>query len=80
MGQFLRVFLPTFDGDDDGDQGFLGSVETEDTIDTVESKPWITNIMIDGVNVKFQVDSGADVTVISDKDFKRFTGTKLLNA
>ena len=65
---------------DDGDQGFLGSVESEVTVDTVESKPWITNILIDGVNVKFKVDRGADVTVISDKDFERFAGGKLVNA
>ena len=46
----------------------------------MESKPWITNILIDEVNVKFKVDSGADVTVISDKDFERFAGGKQVNA
>ena len=69
-----------FDSDDEDDQGFLGSVESEDSIDSVEAKPWITNILIDGVNISFKVDSGADVTVISDKDFERFTGVKLVNA
>ena len=69
-----------FDSDDEDDQGFLGSVESEDSIDSVEAKPWITNILIDGVNIKFKMDSSADVTVISDKDFERFTGVKLVNA
>ena len=86
-GHWARVCLSKpkvnevyFDSDDEGDQGFLGSVESEDSIDSVEAKPWITNILIDGVNIKFKVDSGADVTVISDKDFERFTGVKLENA
>ena len=69
-----------FDSDNGGDRRFLGSFESEDSIDSVESKPWITNILIDGVNIKFKVDSSADVTVISDKDFERFTGVKLVNA
>ena len=46
----------------------------------MESKLWITHFLIDGVNVEFKVDSGADVMVISDKDIERFTGVKLVNA
>ena len=75
-----KVKEVSFDSDDDGDQWFLRSVQSEVTTETVESKPWITNILIDGVNVKLKVNSGADVTVISDKDFSRFIVVKLVNA
>ena len=70
------------DSDVDDDQGFLGSVEeheSNDNIDSVETKPWITNVLVDGVNVTFKGDSGADVTVISDKELERFPRVKLVN-
>ena len=70
------------DSSDDG-QGFLGSVESHESdqsIGSVETKPWITHVRVDGVEVKFKVDSGADVTVISEKDLQRFPGVKLVNS
>ena len=61
-------------------EGFLGSVEeheSDDSIDSVESKPWITDVRVDWINVTFKVYSGADVTVILDKELERFSGVKL---
>ena len=52
-------FLTEQDDDDDsGDDYFLGSV------DAVESKPWTASIKIHGRDVRFKIDTGADVTVI----------------
>ena len=71
------------DSDVEDDQEFLGSVEeheSDDSIDSVKSKPWITHVRVNGINVTFKVDSGADVTVISYKELERFPGVKLVNA
>ena len=43
------------------------------------STEWSRSHSHEEVNVKFKLDSGADVTVISDKDFERFTRVKLLD-
>lgn len=71
------------DSDSEDDYGFLGSVEGHElndsqggNLDSVETKPWITNVKVDGISVTFKVDSGADVTVISEKEFERFSGKK----
>ena len=39
---------------------FLGSIDTV----TDSSKPWITDILVNGESLQFKVNTGADVTII----------------
>ena len=44
---------------------FLGSIDTV----TDSSKPWITDILVNDESLQFEVDTGADVTVIPVKSY-----------
>ena len=44
---------------------FLGSID----IVTDSSKPWITDILVNGESLQFKVDTGADVTIIPVKSY-----------
>ena len=44
---------------------FLGSIDTV----TDRSKPWITDILVNGESLQFKVDTGADVTAILVKSY-----------
>lgn len=49
---------------------FLGSVSAKED-------PWITEIAVAGTKVQFKIDTGADVTAISESTFKNiFSHTK----
>ena len=52
---------------------FLGTVSSNFN----STKPTI-DVSVNGVNVKFRVDTGADVTVIPNDVFKLFANVKLL--
>ena len=48
---------------------FLGSVASEDFLNSVEAivkKDWHVTLLVGNTRIKFKVDTGADVTVISD--------------
>ncbi len=47
----------------DFEVAFLGTVETKD------SKPWLTDVKIANHTTRFKIDTGADVTVISEDDY-----------
>ncbi|XP_069125619.1 uncharacterized protein [Argopecten irradians] len=53
------------------DQDFLGAVNKE------KSHPWITNIKIKNVDIPFKIDTGADVTVISEREHQKMYNVKL---
>ncbi|CAC5408776.1 unnamed protein product [Mytilus coruscus] len=55
-------------------EGFLG------TINTVGDRPWTTKLFIHKKEIDFKIDTGADVTVISDSDLKGINNTELLKA
>jgi len=46
----------------DLDYGFLGTVSSEDGQDC----PWLVKLQLHDTEVKFHIDTGAEVTVISD--------------
>ena len=50
------------DSNIEDDLGFLGSVEeneSDDSIDSVESKPWIMDVPVNGIKRTFKLDRGA---------------------
>ncbi|XP_048759371.2 uncharacterized protein K02A2.6-like [Ostrea edulis] len=57
----------------DRSEWFLGSVDSK------RGDPWMTNIKIRGHTVKFKIDTGADVTVIPESEYKQIKGIKLLH-
>ena len=54
-----------------GERVFLGSIRNN------ECKPWNIKLSLRGTNLQFKVDTGADVTVISEEQFKRLNFGKL---
>ena len=54
------------------DDAFLGTVGQGST------DLWITKARLNGIFMEFQIDTGAEVTVISEQDFKRLGETTLL--
>ena len=55
----------------DDEYEFLGELTTSDlgAINNNGNGPWMTEVHVRGVPVKFKIDTGADVSVISEKDF-----------
>ena len=61
--------------DSDSDFDFLGELTTGSLGEIKKDfngSPWIVNVNVGGVPVPFKIDTGADVTVISEKDFLKF--------
>ena len=54
------------------DDAFLGIVGQGST------DLWATKARVNGIFIKFQIDTGAEVTVLSERDFKRLGGVTLL--
>ena len=54
------------------DDAFLGTVGQGST------DPWVTIARVNGIFMEFQIDTGAEVTVISERDFKRLEEVTLL--
>ena len=52
------------DDDPTHNSNFIGIV----SLDSIKSKPWICQVLVNGNPVKFKIDLGADVTALSDKD------------
>lgn len=59
--------VKTTDADsDEGSVWFLGAV-SEDT--DLDEEKWFTDLQINGVTVQFRIDTGADITVISENTY-----------
>ena len=54
----------------DADYEFLGAV-TSSQVDAASTggKPWVVNLQLNNHLMKFKIDSGADVTVITEADY-----------
>ena len=55
------------DDEVDSDDGFLGTVSSEDGQDS----PWLVKLQLHGTKVKFHIDTRAELTVISDLIHKK---------
>jgi len=63
--KLVREVLITEDGQDE----FLGVIHSEtDLLSSIEA-PWTTNLELNGRNIEFKIDTGANVTVISEQDY-----------
>ena len=56
------------------DDAFLGIVRQGST------DLWETKARVNGIFIRFQIDTGAEVTVLSERDFKRLGGVTLLSS
>ena len=57
---------------DDSQDKFLGVIHSEtDSLSSTEA-PWTTNLELNGRNIEFKIDTGADVTVISEQEYVPF--------
>ena len=59
-----------YESDDDG--AFMGA------LDNGEKSKWKTKVKINGKSVDFKVDTGADVTIITEKEYEKFPHIILL--
>ena len=61
---------------EDSDEDFMGAVYVDTTdseaIDAVQN-PWVTSVNLNKRAITFKIDTGADVTVISDTDYNENT-------
>ena len=55
--------------EDDSDSFFMGEVTVIDTVQS-GSQPWIASLSMGQEQIKFKLDSGADVTVIPENTYK----------
>ena len=54
---------------DDSENEFLGVIHSEtDSLSSTEA-PWTTILELNGRNIEFKIDTGADVTVISEQEY-----------
>ena len=54
---------------DDSQDEFLGVIHSEtDSLSSTET-PWTTSLQLNGRNIEFKIDTGADVTVISEQEY-----------
>ena len=63
------------DDEVESDDGFLGTVSSEDRQDN----PWLVQLQLQGTEIKFHIDTGAEVTVISDILHKKLGNPLLTN-
>ena len=69
--------------EDSGDKAFVGAVEHSESlmIPTVSTgtKPWTVNILLNKFPVEFQIDTGADVSIIPEDLYKKLEAPLTLN-
>lgn len=66
--KLVREVLVNDDSQDSQDE-FLGVIHSEtDSLSSTEA-PWTTNLELNGRNIEFKIDTGADVTVISEQEY-----------
>ena len=54
---------------DDSQDEFLGVIHSEtDSLSSTEA-PWTTKLELNGRNIEFKIDTGAEVTIISEQDY-----------
>ena len=54
---------------EDNQEEFLGVIHSEtDSLSSTEA-PWTTTLELNGRNIDFKIDTGADVTVISEQEY-----------
>jgi predicted aspartyl protease len=79
MGHFAKCFatnksVRSVTIDEEQNKGFLG------TIDNTFNKAWTKKLCINNKKLNFKIDTGADVTVISDNYFKGIKGQTLIKS
>ena len=58
---------------EDSEDDFMGAVHADsEAIDAVYN-PWVTSVNLNKQAITFKIDTGADVTVISDADYNKET-------
>ena len=75
-GHYQRVCKSANVGvvDEESKDAFLGSVGEQN------GDPWVAKARLNGVFLRFQIDTGAEVSVIPEHDFQRLKNTTLLPA
>ena len=67
--------------EDSEDEAFVGAVENSESfmipVVSTGTKPWTVNILLNKFPVEFQIDTGADVSVISENLYKRLKAPPL---
>ena len=66
-----------------GEESETGSESTEDDaflgiVGQGSTNLWETKARVNGIFIKFQIDTGPEVTVLSERDLKRLGGVTLL--
>ena len=56
---------------EDSDDDFLGAVHTDSEAIDAAHNPWVTSVNLNKRPITFKIDTGADVTVISDADYNK---------
>ena len=59
------------------DDVFLGTVQAETSTVTAGDDPWIITLSLNDLPVEFKIDTGADVSVVPEETFQRFSGITL---
>ena len=54
----------------DQEEVFIASIDEQLAIVDAGDNPWVVTISINGSPVEFKIDTGADVSVISDTTYK----------
>ena len=54
---------------DDSLDEFLGVIHSETDSLSSTKTPWTTKLELNGRNIEFKIDTGADVTIISEQDY-----------
>ena len=68
-GHFKAVCRSKREVSDDSKDEFLSVIHPEtDSLSSTET-PWTTNLELNGRNMEFKIDTGADVTVISEQEY-----------
>ena len=63
--KLVREILVSYDIQDE----FLGVIHSEtDSLSSTEA-PWTTNLVLNSRNIEYKIDTGADVTVISEQEY-----------
>ena len=73
--KFLQAVRTTTDvSEDEGCAWFLGSVSE----DRDQEDKWFTDLLINGVTVHFRIDTGADITVVTEHKYQSLPQRPLL--
>ena len=60
--------------DEQSVDGFLGTLSSDNTTDS----PWSVTLQLNGTEVTFHIDTGAEVTVISDTEYQKLGNVTLI--